>query len=76
MVASAALLVDGILPDTPIRKWVLSLPYDLRFLLANNPGILSDILKVIHRVISSYLIKKAGLTIKTGKTGAVTLKHR
>jgi len=76
MVESAALLVDGILPDTPIRQWVLSLPYDLRFLLANNHEMLSDILKVIHRAISSYLIKKAGLTIKTGKTGAVTLIQR
>jgi ribosomal protein S27E len=76
MVESSALFVDGILPDTPIRQWVLSLPYDLRFLLANNPEVLSDVLKVIHRAISSYLIKKAGLTIKTGKTGAVTLIQR
>lgn len=76
MVERAALLVDGILPDTPIRQWVLSLPYDLRFLLANNPEMLSDVLKVIHRAISSYLIKKAGLSIKTGKTGAVTLIQR
>lgn len=44
------------------------MPFDLRFLLANNPEVLSDVLKVIHRAISSYLIKKAGLTIKTGKT--------
>ncbi|MDF1757325.1 MAG: transposase zinc-binding domain-containing protein, partial [Legionellaceae bacterium] len=76
MVESSVLLVDGILPDTPIRQWVLSLPYDLRFLLANNPEVLSDVLKVIHRAISSYLIKKAGLTVKTGKTGAVTLIQR
>lgn len=76
MVESSALLVDGILPDTRIRQWVLSLPYELRFLLAHNPEILSDVLKVIHRAISSFLIKKAGLTIKTGKTGAVTLIQR
>ena len=76
MVESLALLIDGILPDTPIRQWVLSLPYDLRFLLANNPEVLSDVLKVIHRAISSYLTKKVGLTVKTGKTGAVTLIQR
>ncbi|SIR68912.1 transposase [Fluoribacter gormanii] len=76
MVESAALLVDGIFPDAPIRQWVLSLPYDLRFLLANNPEMITDVLKVIHRAIGSYVIKKAGLTIKTGKTGAVTLIQR
>jgi len=76
MIESSALLVDGILPDAPIRQWVLSLPSGLRFLLANNPEVLSDVLKVIHRAISSYLIKKAGLTVKTGKTGAVTLIQR
>jgi ribosomal protein S27E len=76
LVESTSLLVDEILPDTPIRQWVLSLPYDLRFLLAINPEMLSDVLKMIHRAISSHLIKKAGLSIKTGKTGAVTLIQR
>lgn len=42
----------------------------------NAPPVLSDVLKVIQRAISSFLIKKAGLTIKTGETGAVTLIQR
>jgi hypothetical protein len=29
---SAALLVDKILPHQPIRQWVLSVPFPLRFL--------------------------------------------
>jgi len=32
MVESAALLVDEILPHTPIRQWVLRYPYPLRLL--------------------------------------------
>jgi hypothetical protein len=76
MVESAALLVAEVLPSVPIRQWVLSLPYALRFLLVNTVEVLSDVLGVIVRVISGYLIKKAGFTQKTGKTGAVTLIQR
>ncbi len=39
MVESAALLVDDVLPYQPIRQWVLSFPFPLRFLLARYPSI-------------------------------------
>jgi hypothetical protein len=32
MAESAALLVDEVLPHEPIRQWVLSFPFQLRFL--------------------------------------------
>jgi hypothetical protein len=38
MAESAALLVDEVLPKEPIRQWVLSFPYELRFLLAQQPA--------------------------------------
>jgi hypothetical protein len=34
MAQRAAHLVDHVLPDVPIRQWVLSLPYQLRYRLA------------------------------------------
>ena len=37
MVETAALLVDHVLPHRPVRQWVLSIPYPLRFLLASQP---------------------------------------
>src|SRR5690606_27894951 len=37
MAETAALLVDEILPRKPIRQWVLSLPFPLRFLVATHP---------------------------------------
>ena len=37
MVDSAALLVDEVLPHAPIRQWVLSVPFPLRFLFAREP---------------------------------------
>jgi len=76
MVESAALLVDSVLPHKPIRQWVLSVPFPLRWLFASEPRILSKALEVVTRAISTYLIKKAGFTHKTAKTGAVTLIQR
>jgi hypothetical protein len=35
MTDGAALLADEVLPSKPIRQWVLSLPFALRFLLSN-----------------------------------------
>ena len=32
MAESAALLVDEVFPEQPVRQWVLSVPYPLRFL--------------------------------------------
>ena len=76
MVESAAMLVDSVLPHQPIRQWVLSVPFPLRWLFASEPRVLSRALEVVTRAISTYLVKKAGFTHKTAKTGAVTLIQR
>lgn len=76
MVETAALLVDDVLPHQPIRQWVLSFPYPLRFLLANNPQVMGKVLGIVTRAISTYMIKKAGYTKATAQTGAVTLIQR
>jgi ribosomal protein S27E len=39
MVETAALLVDEVLPRRPLRQWVLSFPFALRFLLARAPEV-------------------------------------
>jgi hypothetical protein len=72
----AALLVDDVLPHKPIRQWVLSFPYPLRFLLSNNPQDFSSVLGIVNRAISIYLIKKAGFTKVQAHTGPVTLIQR
>jgi len=45
MAETAALLADEVLPERPLRQWVLSLPFALRFLLATDP----DSLTLIQR---------------------------
>jgi len=76
MVESAALLVDSVLPRQPIRQWVLSVPFPLRWLFASDPRVLGKALLVVTRAIGSYLVKKAGFTHKNAKTRAVTLIQR
>lgn len=76
MAESAALLVDDVLPEQPMRQWVLSVPYQLRFLLAISPVIMGRVLGIVYRVIATHLIKKAGQSHKTARAGAVTLIQR
>jgi len=76
MAESAALLVDEVFPEQPVRQWVLSFPYPLRFLFASRPAIMGKVLGIVYRVIATHLIKKAGFTTQTGHTGAVTLIQR
>ncbi len=40
MAESAALLVDEVLPHQPMRQWVLSVPFPLRFLFASQPAVM------------------------------------
>jgi hypothetical protein len=76
MADSAALLVEDILPHQPMRQWVLSVPFPLRFLFARNPKVMGKVLGIVYRTIATHLIHKAGYTKATAQTGAVTLIQR
>ena len=76
MAETAALLVDDVLPRQPVRQWVLSLPFALRYLLATRPEVVTQVLGIVYRAISGHLIRKAGLTRASAVTGAVTLIQR
>ena len=47
MAESAALLVDEDLPKEPIRQWMLSSPFQLRFLFASSPQIMGKVLGIV-----------------------------
>jgi ribosomal protein S27E len=76
MAESAALFVDEVLPHEPIHQWVLSFPFQLRFLFASRPELMGKALGIVHRAIAFDLVKKAGKTQKTAQTGSVTLIQR
>ena len=77
MAETAAHLVEHVLPEQPIRQWVLSFPYPLRFLFATRPAVLTQVLGIVYRAISTFLVRRAGWRVGAGaRTGAVTLVQR
>ena len=76
MAESAALLVDEVLPKKPIRQWVLTVPFPLRFLFAAYPELMSKVLGIVTRAVSTHLVHQAGFKKKDAHTGAVTLIQR
>ncbi|MGB5707046.1 MAG: IS91 family transposase [Arenicellales bacterium] len=76
MVESAALLIDDVLPRLPMRQWVLSVPFQLRYLFASQPQAMGKVLGIVYRAIETHLIHQAGQTRNTARTGAVTLIQR
>jgi ribosomal protein S27E len=77
MVETAAHLVDNVLPAVPVRQWVLSFPWPLRFLFATDPALLARVLGIVIRALSTFLVHRAGLRVGSGaKTGVVTLIQR
>ena len=79
MIETSAHLVDHVIPDVPVRQWVLSFPWPwpLRLLFASRPDALSRCLAVVTRAIETDLIQRAGLTrASRARTGVVTLIQR
>ena len=73
---TAAHLVDHVIPRVPVRQWVLSFPIPLRLLFASHPALLAPTLRIVHRVIATFLIQQAGLKRAEAQSGAVTLIQR
>ena len=49
MAKGAALLVDEVLPREPMRQWVLSVPFALRYVFATNPAVMGQVLGIVLR---------------------------
>jgi hypothetical protein len=73
MMESSSLILDTICCVSLVLQWILSVPFALRFLFAREPLVMSKVLGIVSRAISTYLIKKVGLSKKTARTSAVTL---
>ena len=77
MTESAARLVDGVLPRVPLRQWVLSLPYRLRYLLAWDHALARAVLGVAVRVLLGFQRHRARRQgIRDGRSGSVTVIQR
>jgi hypothetical protein len=76
MIESAALLVDEVLPEVPMRQWVLSVPFTLRYLFAREPQAMSAALGVVYRTIATFQQHKAGCRRGQADCGLVTVIQR
>jgi hypothetical protein len=59
MADTAAHLVDRVFPEVPIRQWVLSLPFSLRYRLADDARLVRDVLHILLRAIFGSLRRRA-----------------
>ncbi|MDO9311891.1 MAG: transposase zinc-binding domain-containing protein [Nitrosomonas sp.] len=76
MAQTAGHLINHVIPNVPVLPWVLSLPIPLCYQFAAHPHLLTPVLQVIQRAISTFLIKQAGLKRRDAQTGAITLIQR
>jgi putative transposase len=77
MAERAASLVDEVLPRVPVRQWVLTLPYRLRYRLAWDHALCRAVLGVYARaLLACYARTARSHGIRGGQTGAVTAIQR
>jgi hypothetical protein len=76
MAETAAYLVDRVIPRVPVRQWVVSFPIPLRVLFAAHSELLTPVLRIVHRVITSFLLSQAGMKRTGADAGAITLIQR
>ncbi len=78
MADTAARLVDNVFPENvPVRQWVLSLPIEIRYRLAYDGQLLSDVLAVFLRVVRGWYYRQAKAAgYKDVRAGSVTFCQR
>ncbi len=77
MADTAVHLVDRVIPEVPVRQWVFSLPYALRYRVAFDAELLSDVLRIVIRTVFEFLKRRAcEYGIPKGKCGAVAFVQR
>ena len=77
MTERAAHLVDAVLPWVPVRQWVLTVPYRLRYQMAWNHGLSRAVLRVYTRVLlDAYARGASARGVPGGRTDSVTVMQR
>ena len=77
MAGTAAHLVDRVIPAVPVRQWVLSLPFALRYRVAFDGALLGEVLGIFVRAVFGSLKRRAReYGIPWGQCGAVTFIQR
>jgi hypothetical protein len=62
MADTAAHLVERVLPEVPVRQWVLTLPYPLRYRCAWDARLTSEVLRAFMRALFADLRRRSRLS--------------
>ena len=75
---TAAHLMDCVIPEVPVRQWVLTLPYPLRYRCAWDARLTSEVLRAFLRALFADQRRRARLHfgVRNGHCGAVTAIQR
>jgi hypothetical protein len=78
MADTAAHLVDRVLPEVPIRQWVLTLPYALRYRCAYDARLTSEVLRAFLRALFAETRRRVRRELgeRGDQCGAVTFLQR
>lgn len=78
MAETAANLVDYVIPKVGVRQWVVSFPFQIRYLLARESKTQSKCIEIVLRAITTFLKKKVKKQGAKGilQTGTVTVIQR
>ena len=70
MCNEAAHIVDRVLPNVPVRQWVVSLPFELRGFLAAKPGVFGALDRIFGEEVERMAVRLAGVAdARTGSIG-------
>jgi hypothetical protein len=62
MADTAAHLVDRVFPRVPVRQWVMTVPYPLRYRLAYDASLVTEVLAVFTALYSgACFVRRKGL---------------
>jgi hypothetical protein len=78
MADTAAHLVDRVFPEVPVRQYVLSLPFALRYRIAFDQELCSEVLRIFVQSVFTSLRRRARkkLQVRKAYCGAVTFLQR
>ena len=76
MVATAAHLTDHVLPDLPLRQWVLAVPKRLRYVLERDADLQGAALRLFLRAVESCRRAHSPGSGPAARLGAVAFIHR
>jgi hypothetical protein len=76
MVATAAHLTDHVLPDLPVRQWVLAVPKRLRYFLERDADLQGAALRLFLRRVEQCLRAHSPGSGPAARLGAVAFIHR